>query len=77
MSYYWFNREKILKNSWHRYHNKGAKGKAAKYYAAKQEVLKENARNKYRSLSKEEKDKKRRYQRESYHVNPDLNEKLK
>ena len=31
MSYYWFNGEKILKNTWDRYHNKGRKEKAAKY----------------------------------------------
>ena len=32
MSYYWFNREKLLKDAWNKYHNKGGKGKAAKYY---------------------------------------------
>ena len=25
MSYYWFNRETILKNAWDEYHNKGSK----------------------------------------------------
>ena len=25
MSYYWFDREKILKNTWGKYHNKGGK----------------------------------------------------
>ena len=34
MSYYWFNRSKILKDAWNKYHNKGGKQKAAKYYAA-------------------------------------------
>ena len=29
MSYYWFNREKILKNAWDRYRNKGGKEKTA------------------------------------------------
>ena len=23
--YYWFNREKLLKNAWDKYHNKGGK----------------------------------------------------
>ena len=55
MSYYWFNRKKLLKNACDKYHNKGGKEKAAKYYAANQEVLKEDARNKYRSFSKKEK----------------------
>ena len=37
---------------------KEKKQKAAKYYAANQEVLKEDARNKYRNLSEKEKNKK-------------------
>ena len=77
MSYYWFNREKILKNAWDKYHNKGGKEKAAKYYAANQEVLKEDSRNRYRNLSKKEKDKKKKYQKERYCMNIDLDEKLK
>ena len=59
MSYYWFNREKLLKNAWDKYHNKGGKQKAAKYYAANQEVLREGARNKCRNLSEKEKNKKK------------------
>ena len=58
MSYYWFNREKLLKNAWNKYHNKGGKEKATKYYAADQEIPGEDATNKYRSLSEKEKDKK-------------------
>ena len=57
MSYYWFNREKLLKNAWNQYHNKEGKEKASKY-AADQEILVEDAKNKYRSLSEKEKDKK-------------------
>ena len=56
MSYYWFNREKSLKNAWDKYHNKGGKQKSAKYYAANQELLRENARN----LSEREKISKRK-----------------
>ena len=55
MSYYWFNREKIFKNAWDKYHNKGGKEKAAKYYAANKGALGEDARNKYRNLSKKKK----------------------
>ena len=51
--------------------------KAAKYYIGNREVLKEDARNKYRNLSEKEKDMKRKYQRERYHVNTNLTEKLK
>ena len=60
MSYYRFNREKILKNAWGKYHNKEGKQKASKCYAAKQVVLRQDARDKYRSLSEKEKVKKRR-----------------
>ena len=77
MSYYWFNREKVLKNAWDEYHNKGGKQKAAKYYAVNQKVLREDVRNKHRNLSEKENNKKRKYQRERFHVNNDLNEKLK
>ena len=77
MRYYWFNREKLLKNVWDKYHNKGGKQKAAKYYAANQEVLREDARNKYRNLPEKEKNKKRKHQSERYHMNTDLNERLK
>ena len=58
MSYYWFNRKKLLKNAWDIYHNKGGKQKAAKYYTANQELLREDSKNKYRNLSEEEKNKK-------------------
>ena len=72
MSYYWFNREQILKNAWDKYHNKGGKEKAAKYYAANKDVLREYGRNKYKNLSRKEKDIKRKYQGERYHMNTDL-----
>ena len=77
MSHYWFNKEKLLKNAWDRYHSKGGKQKSAKYDAANQIALREDSKNKYRNLSKKEKNKKRKYQRERYHMNTDLNEKLK
>ena len=38
MIYYWFNREKLLKTVWNKYHKKGGKQKAAKYIAANPEV---------------------------------------
>ena len=77
MSYYWFNREKLLKNVRDKYHNEGGKQKAAKCYAANEEVLREDARNKYINMSEKEKNKKRKYQRERHHMNTDLNEKSK
>ena len=58
MSYYCFNREKLLKNAWDKYHNIEGKQKAAKYYAANHKDLREDSRNKYRNLSEKEKNKK-------------------
>ena len=52
MSYYFNNREKKLD----KYHNLGGKEKAAKYYLNNRYILKEKARNRYRNLSKEEKE---------------------
>ena len=57
MSYYWFNREKLLKNGWNRYHNKGGKQKAAEYYKKNADTIKFEARNKYKNMSKKEKNK--------------------
>ena len=68
---------KVVKNAWDKYHNKGGKQKAAKHYAANQKVLREHAKSKYRNLSEKEKNKKRKYQRETYHMNSDSNERLK
>ena len=45
-----------MKNSWDKYHKKGGKEKAAKYYDANQEFLREDARNNYRNLSKKDND---------------------
>ena len=61
-----------MKNAWDKYHNKGGKQKAAN-----QKVLREDARNKYRNLSEKETNRKKKYQRERYHMNTDLNERLK
>ena len=67
----------MLKTAWDKYHNKEGKQKAAKYYAANQKVSRENARNKHRNLSEKENNKKRKYQRERYHMNTDSNKRLK
>ena len=77
MSYHWFNREKLLKSAWDKYRNKGGKQKAAEYYRKNADLIRLEARNKGRNLSEKEKNKKRKYQRQRYHMNTDLNEKLK
>ena len=51
MSYYLFNRQELLQNSKNRYHNSGEHERAAEYYIANEEVIKEKANNKYKILS--------------------------
>ena len=41
------------------------------------DLIKLEARNKYCNLSEKEKNKKRKYQKERYHMNTDSNERLK
>ena len=62
MSYYWFNRQKILQKAKERY----SKEKAAEYYKQNKEVIKEKSRNRYKSLSEEEKNKIKGYQKKRY-----------
>ena len=46
MSYYQFNRQEIFEKTKERY----SKEKAAEYYLQNKEVIKEKARNRYKSL---------------------------
>ena len=62
MSYYWFNRKEILQNTKERY----SKEKAAEYYLQNNEAIKEKLKNRYKNLSKEEKDKIEECQRKRY-----------
>ena len=62
MSYYQFNRKKILEKSKERY----SEEKAAEHYLENKEAIKENSKNRYKDLSKEEKDKIKEYQRQRY-----------
>ena len=66
MSHYWFNRQELLEKAKDRYHNKGCKEKAAKYYLTNKDVVKEKAKNKYKNLSEEKKEAKREYQKDRY-----------
>ena len=66
MSYYWFNREESLKKAKAKYHSKGGKKKATKYYEGKKEAIKEMARNEYKNLTEEEKELKRQYSKDRY-----------
>ena len=40
MSYYWFNRQELLKKAKEKYDNKGGKEKAAEYYENNKDLLK-------------------------------------
>ena len=53
LSYYWFNRQKLLEKAKDRYLNYGSKEKAAEYFLKNREVLKEKSRSKYRNMSEE------------------------
>ena len=78
MSYYWFNKEKLLKNiSKKKYHSKGGKQKPAENYKKKKnaDMIKFVAKCKYKNMS-EKKKKERKYQGERYYM-PNLNEELK
>ena len=60
MSYYWFNRQELLQKAKDEYHNGGRK-KAAEHYLKNKDVIKEKANNKYKYLSEEQKEGRRRY----------------
>ena len=61
MSYYLFNRQEIVQKPNKTY----SKEKAAEYYIQNKEALKEKARDRYRNLSEEEKNKIKEYQKKS------------
>ena len=58
MSYCWFNRKELLEKAHKKYHKECGKEQAASYQRNK-EAVKKRAREAYRHLSKEEKEKKR------------------
>ena len=62
MSYYWFNRRKILQKAKERYSIE----KAAEYYLQNKKAIKEKSKNQYKNLSEEEKGKIKEYQRQRY-----------
>ena len=54
-------KDRLLKEAKNRYHNGHGKEKASKNHKGNKEILKENARNKYRNLPEEKKEIKRAY----------------
>ena len=63
MNYYWFNKQEILQKAKEKY----SKEKSAEYYAQNKGTIKEKSGERYKSLSQEEKDKIKEYQRKKYH----------
>ena len=57
MSYYWFNRKELLEKAHKKYHKEGGKEQTARNYKENKETIKKKPREKYKSLSKEDKDK--------------------
>ena len=53
MSQYWFNRKDTLQNAKERY----SKEKTTEHYLQNKKAIKEKSKNRYKNLSKEEKDK--------------------
>ena len=64
MSYYLFNRQEILQKTKERY----SKENTAEYYLQHKEVIKEKARNRYKNLSEEEKNKIKECQKKRYQI---------
>ena len=66
ISYYWFNKQELLKKAKEKYDNNGGKEKPAKYYKDNKYVLKGKAGIKYKNLTEEENELKRQYSRDRY-----------
>ena len=64
---YWYNRQELLQKAKEKYYNHGGKEKAAEYYLANKDVIKEKANNKYTNLSEEQKQTKRKYGQDRHH----------
>ena len=60
MSYCWFNSQEFLQKA---KDNSGGEEKSAEYYLENKYVLKKNLNNKYKTLSKEEKEAKKKKKR--------------
>ena len=58
-----FNRQELLQKAKDNYYNGGGKEKSAEYYIGNKDVLKEDAKRKYRNLPEEEKQVKREYEK--------------
>ena len=55
MSYYFFNRQKLLQKAKTKYHSCGGKEKAANHHLENKDVIKEKANTEYKNFSEEKK----------------------
>ena len=55
-TYYWKNREELLKKARDKYHNKGGKERAKKYHQQNKEEIKKKERLKYWFMPEDEKE---------------------
>ena len=62
INYYWFKWREILQKAKENY----SKEKAANYYKQNKETIKEKSRERYKTLSQEQKDKTKGYQTNKY-----------
>ena len=70
MSYYWFNRQDLLKKKYIKtIIKKVEKKKQVNIIKKNKETMKKKARNKYKNLNFEEKQEKRQYSRNSVPIN--------
>ena len=65
--YYWFNRKELLEKAYDKYHNKGDKEKAALYYQKNKEIITKRERDKYKVMSREDRNEKKRKSLERYY----------
>ena len=64
MSYYQLNRQEMLQKAKERY----SKEKAVKYYLKNKEAIKKKSKNRYKNLTKEEKDQIKEYQKKDISI---------
>ena len=66
MSCYRFNRQELLQKAKDKYYKSGGKEKPAECYIKDKDVIKEKANNKYKNLSKEQKEANKEYNKNRY-----------
>ena len=63
ISYYWFNKEKLLQKAKDKYQNCRGKEKAGEYYLKNKDVIKEKSNNKNKFFRRKKRSKKRMWKK--------------